>query len=143
MTASVSRPPFTVSRFKGRPLIGQARGQLRLTCTSYAECAQSLQQWSVIATLHPVHPFAAYAAFSTGKHVTGFSVAYGSLRIQFLCHPQGETQFLCHPQGETRISGAYPCIPLRGRVECGTTPCAPLRGRGPRSGAGVYYGKNR
>lgn len=22
-----------------------------------------------------------------GKHVTGFSVAYGSLRIQFLCHP--------------------------------------------------------
>ena len=23
-----------------------------------------------------------------GKHVTGFSVAYGSLRIQFLCHPR-------------------------------------------------------
>ena len=23
-----------------------------------------------------------------GKHITGFSVAYGSLRIQFLCHPR-------------------------------------------------------
>ena len=26
--------------------------------------------------------------FPGGKHVTGFSVAYGSLRIQFLCHPR-------------------------------------------------------
>ena len=25
---------------------------------------------------------------SAGKRVTGFSVAYGSLRIQFLCHPR-------------------------------------------------------
>ena len=24
-----------------------------------------------------------------GKHVTGFSVVYDSLRIQFLCHPGG------------------------------------------------------
>ncbi len=34
-------PPQSVSRIKGRPLIGQARGQLRLTCVSHAGYAQS------------------------------------------------------------------------------------------------------
>ena len=34
-------PPQSVSRLKGRPLIGQARGQLRLTCVSHAGYAQS------------------------------------------------------------------------------------------------------
>ena len=32
---------LTVSRLKGRPFYGQAKGQLRLTCTFSAECAQS------------------------------------------------------------------------------------------------------
>ena len=32
---------LTVSRLKGRPFYGQAMGQLRLTCTFSAECAQS------------------------------------------------------------------------------------------------------
>ena len=31
---------LTVSRLKGRPFYGQAMGQLRLTCTFSAECAQ-------------------------------------------------------------------------------------------------------
>ena len=30
-----------------------------------------------------------------GKHVTGFSVAYGSLRIQFLCHPRKRGHYGC------------------------------------------------
>ena len=32
---------LTVSRLKGRPFYGQAMGQLRLTCTFSAECAQA------------------------------------------------------------------------------------------------------
>jgi hypothetical protein len=46
-----------------------------------------------------------------GKHVTGFSVVYDSLRIQFLCHPGGGSllsAFLpastCHPERQRRIS---------------------------------------
>ena len=34
------QPRLTVSRLKGRPFYGQAMGQLRLTCTFSAECAQ-------------------------------------------------------------------------------------------------------
>ena len=37
--------------------------------------------------MHP--PLVAGATtLPVGKHITGFSVAYGSLRIQFLCHPR-------------------------------------------------------
>ena len=45
---------------------------------------------SNLRTLRPngPAPFGAYGTtFLHGKHVTGFSVAFGSLRIQFLCHP--------------------------------------------------------
>ena len=34
------KPRLSVSRLKGRPFYGQAMGQLRLTCTFSAECAQ-------------------------------------------------------------------------------------------------------
>ena len=34
-----SRRKTTVGRLKGRPFYGQAKGQLRPTCTSYAGCA--------------------------------------------------------------------------------------------------------
>ena len=46
-----------------------------------------------------------------GKHVTGFSVVYDSLRIQFLCHPGGGSLLsaslpasTCHPERQRRIS---------------------------------------
>ena len=38
--AKTIQPRLTVSRLKGRPFYVQAMGQLRLTCTFSAECAQ-------------------------------------------------------------------------------------------------------
>ena len=45
------QPRLTVSRLKGKPFYGQAVGQLRLTCTFSAECAQR-------AEMHPYSRFA-------------------------------------------------------------------------------------
>ena len=36
-----------------------------------------------------MHPYSPTGTSPKGKHVTGFSVVYDSLRIQFLCHPGG------------------------------------------------------
>ncbi len=41
-----------------------------------------------------------------GKHVTGFSVAYGSLRIQFLCHPASGGRTTRAKQRETYFYGS-------------------------------------
>ena len=38
-----------------------------------------------------------FAVHPKGKHVTGFSVVYDSLRIQFLCHPGGGSLFYADP----------------------------------------------
>ena len=48
------------------------------------------------------------------------------------------------PQGETRrLCRCPPPAPLETvRAQSTASPCAPLRGRGPRSGAGVLYGKS-
>ena len=62
------QPRLTVSRLKGRPFYGQAKGQLRLTCTFSAECAQREE----------MHPFCRLRRrLSTGKRLTRFSVAQG------------------------------------------------------------------
>ncbi|WP_296960855.1 hypothetical protein, partial [uncultured Dialister sp.] len=44
---------------------------------------------TVMSGLRPLFPLwcLRHHLSPKGKHVTGFSVAYGSLRIQFLCHP--------------------------------------------------------
>ena len=78
--AKTKQPRLSVSRLKGRPFYGQAMGQLRLTCTFSAECAQRVE----------MHPYPRLRGTSPkGKHVTGFSGRFAPLRIQFLCHPGG------------------------------------------------------
>ena len=47
--------------------------------------------------MHPYPRLRRY--FPTGKHVTGFSGRYASLRIQFLCHPRGGKSALCSAFG--------------------------------------------
>ena len=103
---------LTVSRSKGRPFYGQAMGQLRLTCTFSAECAQregcggrpSRRRGAIMIKPYnraspvgkqanrpaggEIHPFCLWH-LSTGKHVTGFSDRFTPLQIQFLCHPGG------------------------------------------------------
>ena len=57
---------------------GETRDMREKTGASYASCTT------------PAFPplVAGATTMPGGKHVTGFSVAYGSLRIQFLCHPR-------------------------------------------------------
>lgn len=63
------------------------RGRYRLTAMSmYAAWRQ--RKPNNLASLEEMHPFY-LRHLSTGKHVTGFSVAASSLRIQFLCYPGG------------------------------------------------------
>ena len=63
------------------------RGRYRLTAMSmYAAWRQ--RNPNNLASLEEMHPFY-LRHLSTGKHVTGFSVAASSLRIQFLCYPGG------------------------------------------------------
>ena len=54
-----------------------------------------------------------------GKHVTGFSVAYGSLRIQFLCHPRKRGHYKAPLCCELLMKGllfrALFCPRLRGK----------------------------
>ena len=47
------KPGLTVSRLKGRPFYGQAMGQLRLTCTFSAECAQPDGNTPLLPTASP------------------------------------------------------------------------------------------
>ena len=56
----------TVSRLKGKPLIGQARGKLRLTWRSYAGPPQSVQH-RCHSDLQPRTPFAAPQRSPQGK----------------------------------------------------------------------------
>ena len=76
--AKTIQPRLTVSRLKGRPFYVQAMGQLRLTCTFSAECAQRAE----------MHPFC-LRHLSTGKRLTRFSGRYAPLQITFACHPGG------------------------------------------------------
>ncbi|XOQ31642.1 MAG: hypothetical protein ACFWUL_03750 [Dialister sp.] len=46
----------------------------------------------------------------TGKRVTGFSVAYGSLRIQFPCHPGGGSKSRLPLRGSWRRRRLRGCI---------------------------------
>ena len=63
------------------------RGRYRLTAMSFICCHWQRKPYN-LASLEEMHPFC-LRHLSTGKHVTGFSVAASSLRIQFLCHPGG------------------------------------------------------
>ena len=52
-----------------------------------------------------------------GKHVTGFSVAYGSLRIQFLWHPRKRgtiTRAYCRVDYEETVFQSFIVPPLSG-----------------------------
>ena len=63
------------------------RGRYRLTAMSFICCHWQRKPYN-LASLEEMHPFY-LRHLSTGKHVTGFSVAASSLRIQFLCYPGG------------------------------------------------------
>ena len=73
---------------------------------------------AMISGLRPLSPLGClrHHLSPKGKHVTGFSVAYGSLRIQFLCHPAkaGALWILSNvphsSEGNRRAN-----LPLRGR----------------------------
>ena len=74
-----------------------------------------------------MHPFCRLRRrLSTGKRLTRFSVAYGSLRIVFACHPGG---------GD--LLSAYPCANLSCSLYSGekTSPS----GESPRRGIGVHF----
>ncbi len=70
--------PYTLLPLRGISPQGETRDMERKTGESYTSC-----------TIPVCPPLVAGATtLPGGKHVTGFSVAYGSLRIQFLCHPR-------------------------------------------------------
>ena len=104
---SVSRlkgRPLYISRFplRGTPRRGKGctrvriimillrqfmQGQLRLTWRSYAGPPQSVQHRVSFRHLTSYTPAPLRGPLSTGKRLTKFSVAYGSLQISFACHP--------------------------------------------------------
>jgi len=59
-----------------------------------------------------------------GKHVTGFSVAYGSLRIQFLCHPRKWGHYKTPLRVELLMKGLL----------CGALFCPPDGGKSGAAG---------
>ena len=59
-----------------------------------------------------------------GKHVTGFSVAYGSLRIQFLCHPRKRGHYKAPLCCERLMKGLF----------CGVLFCPLHRGKSGAAG---------
>ena len=75
---------------------------------------------AMISGLRPLSPLwcLRHHLSPKGKHVTGFSVAYGSLRIQFLCHPAkaGAQQPVLYlePLMNTKVRGALLSHRLRG-----------------------------
>ena len=82
-----------------------------------------------LTILTTVHPRAAAAALSTGKRLTKFSVAYGSLQISFACHPSRGRKILvplstfATPQGDARGSTGNPRFPLRGSAAVAAKGC--------------------
>ena len=71
-----------VERFYSVPSRGNERYEGK-NSESYTSC-----------TIPVCPPLVAVATtLSAGKRVTGFSVAYGSLRIQFPCHPVGSMSY--------------------------------------------------
>ena len=108
--------PYTLSRFAGLPLKGK-RGT-----------------WREKQASHILHvPFRCFPLWwlapppfrPAGKRVTGFSVAYGSLRIQFPCHrKRGHYKV---PRSHVLIS----CSTLStgcSATACGGSPAQPERG---------------
>ena len=100
------QPRLTVSRLKGRPFYGQAMGQLRLTCTFSAECAQRDRNAPLsppMAVLPPKGETTHYilcvasllqnvfAVHPRGSVSRDFQVAIAPLQITFACHPGGES----------------------------------------------------
>ena len=64
------------------------RGRYRLTAISMYAAWRQRNPYNRACGPSEMHPFY-LRHLSTGKHVTGFSVAASSLRIQFLCYPGG------------------------------------------------------
>ena len=64
------------------------RGRYRLTAMSMYAAWRQRKPYNRACGPSEMHPFC-LRHLSTGKHVTGFSVAASSLRIQFLCYPGG------------------------------------------------------
>ena len=148
------QPHLSVSRLKGRPFYGQAMGQLRLTCTFSAECAQRVE-------MHPLLPPAAASppkgetthyilrvagapskcvrCASTGKLLTRFSVTCGSLQHGYhrltgfsglFCSPTNPVRWcdscsLATPEGE--ILAAL-CLDVLMRPKAERRANFPLRG---------------
>ena len=69
----------------GLPLCGNAY-KVSVTGLTFSVIWQNNHSADWLAALPPFGGCA--TTLPGGKHVTGFSVAYGSLRIQFLCHPR-------------------------------------------------------
>ena len=67
----------------------------------YKTLTTALRAWKCIPPL-----VAGATTLPGGKHVTGFSVAYGSLRIQFPCHPVGSMSL------DSRVAYSSPMNPV-------------------------------
>ena len=90
------KPGLTVSRLKGRPFYGQAMGQLRLTCTFSAECAQPEE-------MHPYPRLRRYFHLKV-KRLTTFCASLSLLQNVFAVHPGGGSLPYAYPSRRTRHS---------------------------------------
>ena len=100
--AKTIKPGLTVSRLKGRPFYGQAMGQLRLTCTFSAECAQRVE----------MHPFCLRHLPRRGR----FALRSASELISTSMHSTAKSSPLRGKGGtEGTKRGAFPSRHRRGR----------------------------
>ena len=86
------KPRLSVSRLKGRPFYGQAMGQLRLTCTFSAECAQRVEMQSS-------RDYSSLSHHRTYRSVYGGSILWAGI---YSCLP-----FLPLPENHTQHSFSY------------------------------------
>ena len=86
------QPRLSVSRLKGRPFYGQAMGQLRLTCTFSAECAQRVEMQSS-------RDYSSLSHHRTYRSVYGGSILWAGI---YSCLP-----FLPLPENHTQHSFSY------------------------------------
>ena len=112
------KPRLSVSRLKGRPFYGQAMGQLRLTCTFSAECAQRVE----------MHPFC--RLWRRLLHRKASHVIFKSLSLPY------KSRSLATPEGEI-LAALY--LELLMNSNAKRRENFPLRGKWCAAPKGVHF----